>query len=220
MNVTSAVACAASLWVATDSGAVDAGRAAGQQVFAGEDGAAQPVGKGTDLSGGGVVAHQFQHQEGQERAVHDESGIPLDVPGVRRVVVDAVGVRGERAEPEQQGRVGVQGTVPVAVRPGCRRGVERRPGVGSRGAAGTVDEVLFLDETGTAALAEFVALGHEEELAAPAPFGGHGPQAADALGALAEAQWLLDRAPPSGDHPLPVGNRREEVPVPGVAVGS
>lgn len=211
MKVTSAVACAGSRWVATERSARSS-RGVGQQVFAGEDGAAQPVGQGEDLSGGGVAADQFQHQEGQERAVHDEPGVALDVPGVRRVVVDAVGVRGERAEPEQQGWVGVQGKVPVAVPPGRRRGVERRPGVGGRGAAGTVDDVLFLDETGTAALAEFVALGHEEEFAAPAPLGGHGPQAADALGALAEAQRLVDRAPSSGDHPLPVGDRREEVP--------
>jgi hypothetical protein len=48
--------------------------------------------------------------------VDDEAGVALHVAAVRGVVVDAVGVRGERAEAEEQGFVRLQAKPPRTLR--------------------------------------------------------------------------------------------------------
>lgn len=97
-------------------GTVAAGSAAGHEAFTGEHRPTQPVRQGAHLSGGGVTAGEFQHEQGQQGAVDDESGVALFTPAVRGVVVDAVGVRGQGAEAEEQRRVGAQGKLPRLVR--------------------------------------------------------------------------------------------------------
>ena len=92
----------------------------------------QPVRELGDHLGRGVPPRQLQREQGQQRAVHDEAGITLDAGGVGLVVVDAMPVVGQRAEPEQPHRVGVQGRPPARV---AGRGAVGAPSVGV-GAAG------------------------------------------------------------------------------------
>src|SRR3546814_9125985 len=59
---------------------------------------------GDDVGRGALrMIHQ---QRGDQRAVDDQPGIALDVPGIVAVVMDAVRVEGERRIAEEQYRVG------------------------------------------------------------------------------------------------------------------
>ena len=72
---------------------------------------------------GSVAAHQVQQQRGEQRAVHDQPRVALDLGHVAAVVVDPVPVEGQRRVAEQQHVVGHDLALPR--RPG-RRGVRRR----------------------------------------------------------------------------------------------
>ena len=80
-------------------------RAPGEEVLAGERRPVQPVRRANSPAARGVAADQLQHQQGQQRTVHDEAGVALGVTAVRGVVVDAMGVGRQGAEAEEQGRV-------------------------------------------------------------------------------------------------------------------
>jgi hypothetical protein len=54
----------------------------------------------------GLAAQQVHQQRGDQRAVHDQARVALDLGDVAAVVVDAVAVEGERAVAEQQHVVG------------------------------------------------------------------------------------------------------------------
>src|SRR5580704_6288169 len=53
-----------------------------------------------------VAPRQLEAEQGEQRAVHDQARVALDPSRVVRVVVDPVRVIGQRAEAEQQDRVG------------------------------------------------------------------------------------------------------------------
>src|ERR1700685_527290 len=53
-----------------------------------------------------VAPRQLEAEQGEQRAVHDQAGVALDPGRVVRVVVNPVRVVGQRAEPEEQDRVG------------------------------------------------------------------------------------------------------------------
>ena len=84
---------------------------------------------------GRCAAQQVQQQRGDQRAVHDQARIALDLGDVAAVVVDAVAVEGQRRVAEQQHRVGhdarARRSRPIGA--GCGAGARARRAAARRG---------------------------------------------------------------------------------------
>jgi hypothetical protein len=70
--------------------------------------------KAATSASGSLAAQQVHQQRGDQRAVHDQARVALDLGDVGPVVVDAVAVEGQRAVAEQQHIIGHPGALPGA----------------------------------------------------------------------------------------------------------
>ena len=77
------------------------GSVLGDDVLAGEDGAAQAEVEPAHRLRRAVPARHLEQLQRQQRPVHHQAGVALDLRDVRQVVVDAVGVVRRRAEQKQ-----------------------------------------------------------------------------------------------------------------------
>lgn len=95
------------------------------------------------------LSDDLEESDDQQRSLHDQTGIPLDVPRVREVVVDAMRVERECGEAEEQ-RLS-EGDLPPELRFALRSStrVSLAPlgagGVSLACRGGSVDEVLLLE---------------------------------------------------------------------------
>ena len=133
-----------------------------------------------------------QHQRDQA-AVDDERGIALDLPGVRQVVVDAVGIVGQRRIAEELHRVGLPfhrmiGLLGRGLSLGLHRGLARA--VRRRGKRLAIDQVLLLGDRHPRARAHLVDHGHQHERSGAPGFRFDLLHGRDALDHVADAQRL------------------------------
>ena len=103
-----------------------------------------------------LLRRELQKQACGQRAVHHQPAIALDLFGIRRIIVDAVGVEGQRRIAEQQPCIGDEGAVRVpsgGVEHPLARCWRRERRIGRGGLS--VDQRLRLDHRDSA-----VGLGH------------------------------------------------------------
>ncbi len=90
--------------------------------------------EGRDVGGRALAAHQVHQQRRDQRPVHDQARVALDLGDVAAVVVDAVAVEGQRRVAEQQHVVGHDLALPGgAGRPPVAAAARRRRAASPRG---------------------------------------------------------------------------------------
>ena len=67
-----------------------------------EDGPTGCKGEGVDLLTWAVAQKSVEHERGEQRSVNDKAGVALVLDAEVAIVVDAVGVEGQRGVPEEQ----------------------------------------------------------------------------------------------------------------------
>ena len=147
-----------------------------------------------------LAAQQVQQQRGDQRPVHDQAGVALDLGHVLAVVVDAVAVEGQRRIAEQRHRIRRD-----AARPGLLAGKRRRLRRGRRlarlrGAA--IHDVMLLGQGQAARIQGLVLHQHEQQLARAAGLVLDRLDGRAALHLLAHAQRVgrLPGQAPTGPH--------------------
>ena len=115
-----------------------------------------------------LVAQQVHQQRGDQRAVHDQARVALDLGDILAIVVNAVAVEGQRRIAKQQHLVRHDAPRPDRLR---RRGHGLRRHIVRRGCAAVDDVVVFGQRHGSLALtANFMAHPHKQQSASAPSF--------------------------------------------------
>lgn len=169
-----------------------------------------------------MLRGQIEQQAGDQRAMHHQPAIALDVCRIRPIVMDAVAVEGQRAVAHQQHRIGGQ-----AARTVPRSGIEtgrfgpRRPGSGAGGFA--IDQRLrFADEQVPALRARLMLQFDEHQRTARAGLGRDRRDPRGPRDVVTDRQRRVKTHRACRPHPPRQVDRRQQAVAPArrVAVGS
>lgn len=160
-------------------------------------------------------AHQFDEEDGHERAVNHQARIALAGRGIIAVVVDPMSIESQGREAEKQGRVGRDRARPRTRR---RRGSFLDLGGGDRSAGFAIDDVLLLLDAGPAGLLDLMPDGDERQSSGPSRLFGDLANDRVSTRGLADRKRPQEARPGPREHPSRQVEGRHEPAALGVAV--
>ncbi len=178
-----------------------------------KEGAKRPVPEELWHQVGGAIARVsnpgVQQKKRQQRAVHDESRIAFNLGHIAQVVVDAVGVEGERGKPKERDLVCRVRFAPISLGGGRDRRPLALAGLLTGRSLRKIHQVLFFLHRRAILVGDLVAHGDEHQRARAALLVLDRLNRGDASGLLADAQPAGESEAAARPHPAREGARQE-----------